>query len=191
MSVSAEETKLILQFLEKNIISILTFITVLVCLVIILIRGADKAFPRFKKVKVGLNGFEAERETGEERRETCESHGRRKTDVCQTHCEITETLTVISKTLEDLKNTDKKLVEHEEEVWVMILEDRFYSPNRTKLVRMVSGLTYLWWGLNSDVKADVLKFKKDNPDVYKDVMKCRPELRLGNYAEGRKPENIQ
>jgi len=195
LSVSTEETKLILQFLENNIISILTFITVLVCLVIILLRGTDKTFPKFKKVKVGPGSIEVERETkdenkSEERRETCESHGRRKTDVCHTHCEITEALTEVTKALEDLKNVDKKLVEHDEEVWIMILEDRFYSPFRTKSVRMVSGLTYLWWGLNGDVKADVLIFKKENPEVYKDVITCRPELQLGKYAEGRKPENI-
>ena len=194
MSASVEETNLILQFLERNIISIATFIIVLVCLVIILLRGGDKTFPKFKKVKVGPGGVEVERDCEDkngsgERRETCESHGRRKTDVCQTHCEITEALSEVTKALDDLKNVDKKLVEHDEEVWIMILEDRFYSLYRTKSIRMVSGLTYLWWGLNSDMKADVLKFINDNPEVYKDVITCRPELRLGKYADGRKPEN--
>ena len=189
-----DDTNLILSYIERNFFSLATFIILLV----IILRGADKIFPKLKKAKVTTpaGGFELERDCedkkeGGERRETCESHGRRKTDVCQTHCEITEALTEVTKALEDLKNVDKKLVEHDEEVWIMILEDRFYSPYRTKSVCMVSGLTYLWWGLNDDMKADVLKFIKDNPEVYKDVITCRPELRLGNYAEGRKPENIQ
>ncbi|MCL2174493.1 MAG: hypothetical protein FWB73_00460 [Treponema sp.] len=186
------ETNLILQFLERNFINII----ILVCLVIVMIRGADKIFPRMKKAKIGPVEIERDcsdsndNKDGEERRDCSNNRGRRATDVCKMHCDIAGIIESNTKALDELKNADIKLVEHEEEVWIMILEDRFYSPYRTKSVRMVSGLTYLWWGLNGDVKKDVLAFKEENPEVYKDVITCRPELQLGKYAEGRKPENV-
>ena len=185
--------EVLLSFLERNFFSLATFIILLV----IILRGADKIFPKLKKAKVTTpaGGIELERDCGEnkegeERRDCFTNRGRRSTDVCNMHCNIAEVIETNTKALEELKNVDKKLIEHDEEVWVMILEDRFYSPYRTKSVRMISGLTYLWWGLNGDVKKDILAFIEENPDVYKDVITCRPELKLGKYAEGRKPENV-
>jgi len=144
----------------------------------------------FRRVKIGAGNKEIEMSDNDERRDCSTNRGRRSTDVCSMHCNITEVIETNTRALEELKNVDKKLIEHDEEVWIMILEDRFYSPYRTKSVRMVSGLTYVWWGLNSDVRKDVLEFKEEYPDVYKDVIACRPELQLGKYAPGRKPENI-
>ena len=182
-----EETNLVLQFLERNFLNII----ILICLVIILLRGADKIFPRMKKAKIGP--VEIERDCGdnredEDRRDCTNNRGRRATDVCNMHCNIAEVIETNTKTLDDLKNTDKKLVEHDEELWIDILQLQFYSEYLPKSVRMFAGLRYAWWGLNGEVKADVKTFIDENPDIYRLVIACRPELKFGNYAEGRKPE---
>ena len=181
----------ILQFLENNFVSIMTFI----CLLIFMIRGADKIFPKLKKAKVSPSGVEIERDCGEnkeggERRDCSNSRGRRATDVCDTHCDIAKIIENYTQALEELKNVDKKLIEHDEELWIDILQIQFYMEFLPKSVRMLAGLKYLWWGLNGDTKEAVLKFIDENPEVYKNVITCRPELRIGKYAKGRKPENI-
>ena len=192
---SAEETNLVLQFLERNFINII----ILVCLVITMIRGADKIFPKMKKAKIGPveierdcsdNNDNKDNKECEERRDCANNRGRRATDVCKMHCDIAEVINTNTKALEELRNTDKKLVEHDEELWIDILQLQFYSEYLPKSVRMFAGLRYVWWGLNGEVKADVKMFIDENPDIYKSVIAGRPELKFGNYAEGRKPEGV-
>jgi len=180
---------LILPFLERNFINII----VLICLVILMLRGADKVFPKLKKAKISpVGGIEVERDCGEieERRDCSEKRGRRSTDVCSAHCSIAEVIASNTKALEELKNTDNKLVEHEEELWVDILQLQFYSTYLPKQTRMIAGLRYLWWGLNSDVSIDMKKFIDENLEIYKSIIVGRPELKLGNYAKGHNPEEI-
>jgi len=180
-----EETSLILQFLERNFFNIV----ILICLIIVMLRGADKVFPKLKKAKVGP--VEIERDCGEggEKQDCSVKIGRRSTDVCSMHCSIAEIMETNTKALEDLKRVDKKLIEHDEELWVDILQIQFYMEFLPKSIRMLAGLKYLWWGLNGEMKAAVLQFMESNQEVYRDVVACRPELRLGKYADGRKPEN--
>jgi len=185
--------ELFLQFLERNFFSLATFIILLV----VIIRGADKIFPKLKKAKLTTpaGGVEFERDCGEnkdgeERRDCANNRGRRATDVCKMHCDIAEVISTNTKALEELRNADKKLVEHDEELWIDILQLQFYSEYLPKSVRMFAGLRYVWWGLNGEVKADVKMFIDENPDIYKSVIAGRPELKFGNYAEGRKPEGV-
>jgi len=185
-----EETSLWLQWLERNFINII----ILFCLIIIMIRGADKIFPKLKKAKIGVSGVEIERDCGEakegeEKKDCSNNRSRRSTDVCNMHCKIAEVIETNTKALDELKTVDKKLIEHDEELWIDVLQIQFYMEFLPKSIRMLAGLRYLWWGLNSDMKEAVLKFKNENLEVYKNVIACRPELRIGKYAKGRKPES--
>jgi hypothetical protein len=184
--------EILLLFLERNFFSLATFIILLV----IILRGADKIFPKLKKAKVTTpaGGIELERDCGEntegeERRDCANNRGRRATDVCKMHCDIAGVIETNTKALEDLKKVDKKLIEHDEEQWIDILQIKFCMEEMPKSIRMLAGLKCLWWGLNGDFKAKVLKFKEEYPEVYNDVIACRPELQIGKYAEGRKPES--
>ena len=161
-----------------------------------MLRGAYNVFPKFKKAKITtpVGGVEVERECGEnkeggERRDCSNSRGRRATDVCDTHCDLAKIIETNTKALEELKNVDKKLIEHDEELWIDILQVQFYSEYLPISVRMYAGLRYVWWGLNGDVRIDVKKFIDENPEIYRSVIAGRPELHYGKYAPGRKPEN--
>jgi len=184
--------ELIILFLERNFFSLATFIILLV----IILRGADKIFPKLKKAKVTTpaGGIEFERDNGddkenEERRDCANNRGRRATDVCNAHCNIAQVIEANTSALEELKKADKKLFEHDDEHWIDLLQVKFCMAEMPKSTRMIAGLTLLWWGINGDFKVKVLKFKDENPSVYDDIVDARPELRIGNYAKGRNPEH--
>jgi hypothetical protein len=54
----------------------------------------------------------------------------------------------------------------------------FYDKDQPDMDRLIGGLKYIYRGGNHDTKNDVINFSEQHPDIYKTILRLKPELRI-------------
>lgn len=153
------------------------FHTMVIMTVLFLIFGGKINFRRLKRISKDGVEFHDEKDDKTDPHAPCpyiDSKKRSMESIEKNAKQITEN----TKAIDELAITLKEMMAKIDDFTLDSLKRTFWDKNQPLEDRMFAGLKYVVNGGNSGTKTELIKMMKEYPDIYRIIIRIKPELRL-------------